>query len=67
MIILHIKFDKLYIRNWVFLQTQIFKPDGASLGKIKIKLFDLTEFLVWRYTLGCKEKGIRKLEIVAKK
>ena len=46
--------------------------DGVNLWYFKLKLFDLEWYIVWNIqdlydaTLGGKDKGIRKIEFVAK-
>ena len=45
------------------------KTDNINLWYFKIRLFDLTDFIIdisKDYDIGCKDKGIRKPEFVAK-
>ena len=63
-------------RNWVFatnfnfLIPIFFKPNGVNLWYFKLRLFDLTEFIVWNIsgltTFDCKDIWIIKSEFVAK-
>ena len=45
-------------------------PDGVNLWYFKLRLFYVTKFIVWNInrstTLGCKDIGFRKSELVAK-
>ena len=63
-------------RNWVFatnfnfLIPIFFKPNGVNLWYFKLRLFDLTEFIIWNIsgltTFDCKDIWIIKSELVAK-
>ena len=67
----------IFERNWVFATNSNFlipislQSDGVNLYYFKLRLSDITEFIVWniylRYsTMGYKDIGIRKSEFVAK-
>ena len=46
------------------------QTDGVDFWYFKLRLFDLTEYIVWNIKgsnlSGCKDKGIKKWEFVAK-
>ena len=54
-----------------FLMPKTLQPDDVNFWYFKLRLFDLTEFTVWKInqwctTWGCKDIGSRKSEIAAK-
>jgi len=64
-------------RNWVFATKSNFRipislqPDDENLSYVKVRLFNLTEFMVWNIKGRLRhwvaiDIGIRKLEVVAK-